>query len=60
MDREEAGLLHGWKEIEKYLGLDRKTVVRQGYPVRRARTGSVYALREELLRHAGGSRKIKN
>lgn len=52
MEGLDARLLRGWKEIEKYVGLDRKTIIAQGYPVRKANTGSVFAIREELLKHA--------
>lgn len=45
------GLLRGWKEIEAYLGLSRKTIRRQGFPVRiRKRNGSVYADTGEIER----------
>lgn len=46
-------ILRGWKEIEKYVGLDRKTIISQGYPVRSHGDGSaVFAVRRELLDHA--------
>lgn len=51
-DRNNAEILHGWKNIEKYIGLNRKTILRQGYPVKKLGTGSVHAIREELLKHA--------
>lgn len=40
-------LLRGWKAIEDYLGLTRKTVLLHGYPVRRGK-GTVWAFRDEL------------
>ena len=43
-------ILRGWKEIEGYLGITRKTILKRGYPVRKA-SGSrsqVYALATEL------------
>lgn len=39
-------VLRGWKEIEEYLGLTRKTIIRRGLPV--YKDGGVYALPEEL------------
>ena len=44
--------LDGWGEITAYLRVsDRKTVQRRGYPVRRERTGAVYAIPAELDAH---------
>lgn len=46
-------VLCGWKEIESYLGLTRKTIERQGYPVGRRKAGcQPYADAVELARHA--------
>lgn len=53
-----ANILRGWKQIEGYLGITRKTIIKRGYPVRKA-SGSrsqVYALASELdgyLEHDG-------
>lgn len=45
--------LDGWGEITAYLRVaDRKTVQRRGYPVRKERTGAVYAIPAELDAHA--------
>lgn len=49
----EQDLLRGWKEIERYIGLTRPTILDCGYPVRRecrkGRTGvSVFASKKEL------------
>lgn len=43
------GRLDGWGEITAYLRMDRKTVLRRGYPVHYETTGCVYALKDELL-----------
>lgn len=43
------GILRGWKDIEQFLGLTRKTIQAKGYPVRK--NGGVYALRPELEEH---------
>lgn len=43
------GMLRGWKDIEHFLGLTRKTIQAKGYPVRK--NGGVYALRPELEAH---------
>lgn len=52
MEKLESRLLRGWKEIERYVGLDRKTIIAQGYPVRKARTGRVFAYRGDLRKYA--------
>lgn len=31
--KDDKGLLQGWSAICEYLGLDRKTILRRGYPV---------------------------
>ena len=46
--------LDGWGQIEMHLGVDRKTVIARGYPVRRYKTGQVYAFASELLAHEKG------
>lgn len=54
--RKEDGLLRGWKEIEKYVGLNKQTIMVQGYPVHgmidKWGSGNVWARRDELLRYA--------
>ena len=42
--------LRGWKEIENFLGLDRKTIIAHAYPIKKI-GGSVIALKEELRAH---------
>lgn len=49
--------LRGWKDIEAFLGMSRKTIIRCGYPIRKEgdeteAKASVFALRSELLCHA--------
>ena len=44
MDQER--ILCGWKAIEAYTGLTRKTILSRGYPVRKS--GGVYAFQDEL------------
>ena len=44
MDQER--ILCGWKAIEAYTGLTRKTILSRGYPVRKY--GGVYAFQDEL------------
>lgn len=56
-------ILQGWKEIEAYLGLTRKTILKMGYPVRKeGGTGTsqerIYAIREELFEHAKNGRIV--
>lgn len=54
----ENDILRGWKEIEAYLGVSRKTVLLQCYPVRREGSGksgglgSVFAFKNELIEYA--------
>ena len=53
----EPDILRGWKEIERYVGLGRKAILRAGYPVRSenspgVRRPSIFAIRKELLDHA--------
>ena len=43
MDQER--ILCGWKAIEAYTGLTRKTILSRGYPVRKS--GGVYAFQDE-------------
>ena len=46
--------LNGWKEIEKYVGLHKETIVRHGYPVHKApggKSSTVFAFTKELLEH---------
>lgn len=52
--RQCPSLLRGWKAIEDFLGLTRKTVLLHAYPIRRIAGGrmSVWAFRDELERHA--------
>lgn len=50
-------VLRGWKEIEDFLRMGRKAILRARYPVRCERGAamkrpSVYAFRGELLEHA--------
>lgn len=53
-----ADKLEGWGEIEAYLRLTRKTILRRGYPVRRvggevfARISTLDAHSAELEKHA--------
>lgn len=49
---EKSPILQGWKEIEDYVGLNRKTILKQGYPVRQNKDGRVCAVKHELLDHA--------
>ena len=43
-------ILRGWKEIEAYLGMGRKAIIRAGYPVRReSNSRNIMALRSEIL-----------
>lgn len=53
----DSDILRGWKEIECYVGMTRKAILRAGYPVRyednpSVRRPSVFAIRKELLDHA--------
>lgn len=53
----EPDILRGWKEIERYLRMGRKAILRAGYPVRRenspgTRRPGVFAVRQEILAHA--------
>ena len=49
----ESPILRGWKEIEAYLGIGRKAIIRAGYPVRSEDNSlNVLALRSELLAFA--------
>lgn len=49
----EMPILRGWKEIEAYLGMGRKAIIRAGYPVRSEENSlNVLALRSELLAFA--------
>ncbi len=50
-------ILRGWKEIEAYLRMKRKAILRNGYPIRfeggdTEQRRNVFAVRGELLRHA--------
>lgn len=46
----ERKILQGWKEIEDYIGLDRETIIAQGYPARQIdEGGGVCAVSDELL-----------
>ena len=51
--------LRGWKEIENFLGLTRKTILARGYPIRKYGRGNtqVYAYRGELSRHEKGQKE---
>lgn len=53
-EQADSGLLRGWKAIEGYLRLTRKTILLHGYPVRRLLSGrgTVWAFADELDRHA--------
>lgn len=47
--------LNGWKEICRYVGMDRGTIRAHGYPVRKSpggRSAAVFAYADELLAHA--------
>ena len=46
MDMDQERILCGWKAIEAYTGLTRKTILSRGYPVRKS--GGVYAFQYEL------------
>ena len=35
----ERKILQGWKEIQSYIGLDKDTIIEQGYPVRQLDEG---------------------
>ncbi|MBD5417348.1 MAG: hypothetical protein HDR50_06755 [Desulfovibrio sp.] len=53
----EPDILRGWKEIERYLGMGRKAILRAGYPIRceggdGVTRRNIYAIRKELLDHA--------
>ena len=48
LKKQEQEVLQGWKEIEDYLGLSRKTIRARGYPVQKTNTGIVFAKKEEL------------
>lgn len=50
----EPEILRGWKEIEEYLRMTRKSILRAGYPVHHEGTSrrNVYAIRRELLEYA--------
>lgn len=53
----EPDILRGWKEIERYVGMGRKAILRAGYPVRceggqGVERRNIYAIRKELLDHA--------
>lgn len=65
MSAGECDLLRGWKEIEAFLCMGRKSILRAGYPVRHegdegAAVRNVYALRDELLEHAQRGASIVN
>ena len=51
-------VLRGWKEIEDFLGLSRKTIVAHGYPVRKtgSRKSQTFAFIDDLQQHM---RRIK-
>lgn len=42
-------ILRGWAQIERLLGVTRKTILAQGFPVQKA--GGVWAFRHELIAH---------
>lgn len=44
-------VLQGWKHIETYLGLSRKAILAQGYPIRQTKTGQIRAIKQELDEH---------
>lgn len=55
----EPDILRGWKEIEKYVGMTRKSILSCGYPVHKEDRDckdcvSVFAVRKELLDFALG------
>lgn len=50
-------ILRGWKEIESYLKMDRKAILRHHYPIHYEGSGklmrrNIFAVRQELLEHA--------
>lgn len=55
-------ILQGWREIEEYLGLTRKTVNKRGFPIHNSGGGdtrqAVWAIRSELLEHAKKGRIV--
>ena len=55
-------ILRGWKEIEDFLGISRKTIVAHGFPVRKTgrANSQIYAFKGELLRHLAIHNKGKN
>ena len=58
MERDKRAL-RGWKEIENFLGLTRKTIRARGYPIRKfgADNTQVYAYRDELSGHEKGQKE---
>lgn len=53
----EPDILRGWKEIEAFLGMTRKTILASGYPIRceggeGVTRRSVFAFRSELMAHS--------
>ena len=51
-------ILRGWAQIERYLGITRKTVLARKFPIRKK--GGVWALRGELLEHLKNFPEITN
>lgn len=49
-------ILCGWKAIEEYMGLTRKTILARGYPV--CKSGGVYAFQDELDAARRGARRL--
>lgn len=49
-------VLHGWFQIERYLGITRKTVLARGFPVRK--NGGVWAITGDLKKHIEGFRMV--
>lgn len=51
-------ILRGWKEIENYLNLSRKTIVAHGYPLHKGgpANSQVFAISGELFRYVEKSR----
>ncbi len=50
-DGREIRVLVGWKQIEDHLGMQRRTIVGNDFPVRKGKLGGAYALTDELEEH---------
>ena len=56
MNLNQERILCGWKAIEAYMGLTRKTILARGYPV--CKSGGVYAFQDELDAARRGARRL--